>query len=206
MKIALLFGCLALVAGRTITLQKTSLTLTEDSEDADELNDILRTVLSYSDVTSGEQYGGIVQDCSKGKCEYCKKMYRHEGCYIATLEKDTIVVTITVDKNPILKTVIKGPNPPAECKPSIPGFPPSVKDVCLQVNDVNLQQASGCVYVSFKVSGRKMTQKFGCFKIPKSDGMTQITETGQLQDEEHGTRAANHEETVLMFERVNTEA
>ncbi|XP_045183300.2 uncharacterized protein LOC123541771 [Mercenaria mercenaria] len=205
LKIALLFGCLALVAGRIITVQKTSLSLTEDSEDADELTDILRTILSYSDVTSGEQYGDIVQGCSKGKCEFCKKMYKFNVCFVATLEKDAVVLEVTFDKRQIFKTVIKVPNPPKVCKKSIPHVP-FITDVCLEVKDVNLKQASGCVYVSFKIKVKEFSEKIACFKIPTSDGVNQITETERGQTEEHGTRAENHEETVVMFESMNTTA
>ncbi|XP_045183349.2 uncharacterized protein LOC123541807 isoform X2 [Mercenaria mercenaria] len=160
---ALLFGCLTLVAGRTITVHKISLSLTEESEDADELNDILPTVLGYFDVTSGEQYDDIVQGCIKGKCEFCKDLYGHEG-----------------------------PNPPKMCKRSIPGIP-AVKDVCIEIKDVNVQQLAGCVYVSWKFRGRPNIVKIGCFKIPTSGGVNQITEAGRVQVEERGTRADNHE-------------
>ncbi|XP_045183348.2 uncharacterized protein LOC123541807 isoform X1 [Mercenaria mercenaria] len=189
---ALLFGCLTLVAGRTITVHKISLSLTEESEDADELNDILPTVLGYFDVTSGEQYDDIVQGCIKGKCEFCKDLYGHEVCVVATSEKDAIVLEITFDKKQTVKTVVRGPNPPKMCKRSIPGIP-AVKDVCIEIKDVNVQQLAGCVYVSWKFRGRPNIVKIGCFKIPTSGGVNQITEAGRVQVEERGTRADNHE-------------
>ncbi|XP_045183299.2 uncharacterized protein LOC123541770 [Mercenaria mercenaria] len=207
LKIALLFGCLTLVAGRTTTVQKTSLSLTEDSEDADELDltDILQTVLGYSDVTSGEQYGDIVQGCSKGKCEFCKKMFKFNVCFVATLEKDAVVLAVTLGKRQIFKTVIKVPNPPKVCKKSIPHVP-FITNVCLQVKDVNLKEASGCVYVSFKFKVKQFSAKIACFKIPTSDGVNQITEAEPGQAEEHGTRPENNEETVVTFESMNTTA
>ncbi|XP_045184394.1 uncharacterized protein LOC123542554 [Mercenaria mercenaria] len=202
LKIALLFGCLALAAGRTLIVQKASLSLTEDSEDADELNEILRTVSGYSDVISGEEYDDIVQGCSKGRCKFCRDLHGNDVCLEATLKKTGVVIKVTLDNEQIGKTVVTGPNPPKVCRRSIPGFP-AIKDVCLEVKDVNVQQLSGCVYVSFQARRTQFNVKIGCFKIPTSDGVNQIRETELGQVEEHGTRAEN-EETVVMFEGIDS--
>lgn len=46
--------------------------------------------------------------------------------------------------------MVSVPNPPKICKKKIPGLK-MITDVCIQLKNVDLKNASGCVYVSFKV-------------------------------------------------------
>lgn len=109
----------------------------------------------------------IISGCSNGKCEFCTPGKFLKLCVEGAILKSEIgfEFSVTVNGNVIFKKEISVANPPPICFNKIP-FAKHVANVCVVLYDVNIQQRSACVKVTFKVFTQKYDIKLGCFKIP----------------------------------------
>lgn len=108
-------------------------------------------------------------ECGHGKCKFCTPGHYLKLCVEGSLlpKRLGFELTVTVGDKIIYHKEISIANPPPICFNHIPIFT-KVADVCIELYEVSLQNKSACVRVSFKILGKKINLKLGCFKIPLS--------------------------------------
>ncbi|WAR07730.1 hypothetical protein MAR_017688 [Mya arenaria] len=107
----------------------------------------------------------IVKGCSHGKCSFCTKGKFLKVCVNAGLVKLGFQLSVTVNGHTVYRKVVSIRNPPPFCVNNVP-FLKHVANFCIQIYNVDLAKKSACVKVTFKVFGKKISLKVGCFKIP----------------------------------------
>lgn len=170
--VIILLGLAAAVYGRTMNLEKWSWSLTDDLQDDE--SDLITTDVLHS------LFGAAVdtmepQDCKGGRCEFCSGSVVN-ACFVATLGKNSIDISVKINGFTLASTSITVPNPPPICQSMIPGIP-NVSDVCVEFKNIDLGKGAGCVYISLKVKigpiRKKVTFKIACFQLAgKADDVT----------------------------------
>lgn len=172
--VAILLSLVAVISGRTLNVEKTAISITDDFGDEDlgdqvvqSIQDLPEFVQSFSDFPEGTQFDP--EKCKDGKCSFCAGKRLVKVCFVATLRQASIELSITFNGHKFAKVSINVRNPPPICHKILP-FLPSLTDVCVQLRNVDLKRGAGCVYVSFKVKliKKKISFKVACFTLKKA--------------------------------------
>lgn len=120
----------------------------------------------------------IKPDCQKGKCTLCTKVQFFKICLEAAVLKQGFSVEIKVNGGSLFKKEVTIPNPPPLCISKIPGID-EVSDLCVTLDNIDLQKRSACAKGSFSAKvgpvKKKINFKIGCFTIPGVDGDKGLT-------------------------------